>query len=461
MQNLRDYADSIRYLEELSLRPLTSWREAELRRMVTLFQELSNPQRGLTAIQVGGTTGKGSTTTMAAAILRAAGYVTGTFTSPHLQSYRERIAINGAPVDRQAWLEAMRIVQVPAELMAQNQLPEYTLGRPAFLEVLWAMAALIFRERNVRCAVLETGVGGRIDPVTVNTASVAVITNVSLDHTDRLGSTVEAIAVEKSGLIKSRQIVITAAEGSALRIIHERCLAEQASLWCVRDPAAEDAGLRGDQTVLIQPESDDPDALLQITTPRNRYSGLYLRLQGAHQRRNAACAIAAAEALAEREGLTVSPEAVSNGLAEAVIPGRMEFIAGTPPILLDGAKGPAAAQALAEALRTLYADKKVILILGLLNHKDIAAMTRALCPRAAAVIVAEPPWASHAAPAEDVAAHARASCSHVETAPEVAAALQRARELAASQDLLVVAGSLILVGAVRDLLFPTTGEAIP
>jgi dihydrofolate synthase/folylpolyglutamate synthase len=135
----------------------------------------------------------------------------------------------------------------------------------------------------------------------------------------------------------------------------------------------------------------------------------------------------------------------------------MEIIPGQPSILLDGAKGPAAAAALAEALHTLYTGRRVFLMLGLLQHKDIEAMTVQLCPQAEAVIVAEPPWANHAARSEQVAEAARRYCAHVEQAPDVAAALARARTLAAADDLVVVAGSLILVGAVRDILLPTHG----
>jgi dihydrofolate synthase/folylpolyglutamate synthase len=454
MQPLVDFADTIRYLERLADRPIVSWKIAGLQRMTALFDALGNPQEHLAAIQVAGTSGKGSTTTMAAAILRAAGYATGAFTSPHLQSYRERIALDGTPVDERTWLAAMREVQPVVERLARNALPGYTLGRPAFLEVLWAMAALIFVERPVQCAVLETGVGGRMDPVTVNAAPVAVITNVSLDHTDRLGSTVDAIAAEKAGLIKTGQIVISAAQGSALAVIRDVCRRRNATLWCVREPDDDVAALEGEHTVLLAPDGTAPHPSLTITTPLGSYRGVHLRLQGRHQWRNAACAVAAVDALAGKKTLAVGSQAIVEGLAAATIPGRMELIEGHPPIVLDGAKGPAAAEALAEALDTLYAGRRVVLLLGMLNHKDIAAMAATLCARATAVVVAEPPWSSHAAPAGAVAEHARRYCSQVEQVPDVPDALRRAQALAAPEDLLVVAGPLILVGAVRDLLVP-------
>ncbi|HWE62727.1 MAG TPA: Mur ligase family protein, partial [Chloroflexota bacterium] len=449
---LSDFTASISYLEELAARPILSWRDVGLQRMMALFAALGDPQRRFATIQVAGTAGKGSTTTMAAAILRAAGYRTGAFTSPHLQSYRERIAIDGEPIDEGSWLRAMRTVQPIAERMARNELPGYTLGRPAFLEILWAMAGLIFVEHGVQCAVVETGVGGRVDPTTINVASVAVITNVSLDHVERLGPTIEAIAAEKAGLIKPGQIVVSAACGNALEVIRATCAARGATLWHV-DDAGERAAIAqaeaapGEAAVILTTAGTAPNAPITVRTPPHTYHDLTLRLRGAHQRLNAACAVAAVDAFAEQEGLAVTAEAVATGLASAVIPGRMEYIAGAPAILLDGAKSPAAAAALAEALRTLYAGRRIILVLGMLSHKDLKTMTDLLTPLAAAVIVTEPPWEHHAALADQVAALARTHVAQVEQIQQVPDALERARQLAGPDDLIVVAGSLILVGA--------------
>src|ERR1035437_5110202 len=204
---LASYRAAILYLDQLTARPILAREEAGLRRMETLLEALGHPQRALQAIQVAGTTGKGSTTVMAEAILRQAGLRTGAFTSPHLQSYRERIAVAGMPVAPVQWTKALNRLLPTLDRMADNTLPGYSLGRAAFLEVLWSMACLIFAERGVQVAVIETGLGGRLDPTSANTASVAVITNVSLDHVERLGHTLEAIAAEKSGLIQHGQLV--------------------------------------------------------------------------------------------------------------------------------------------------------------------------------------------------------------------------------------------------------------
>src|SRR6185437_12467450 len=155
-----------------------------------------------------------------------------------LQHYRERIAVDGTPIDEASWVRLLRALQPALTLMETNHAPGYVFGRAAFLEVLWAMACLYFAEQGVRCVVVETGLGGRLDPTTVNAARVAVITNVSLDHVARLGYTVEAIAAEKAGLIKPGQIVVSAATGGALAVIDQFCRQRQATLWPVGSDGA-------------------------------------------------------------------------------------------------------------------------------------------------------------------------------------------------------------------------------
>ena len=465
MREIPDFAASIAYLEDLSSRPVLPWRQVGLGRTIVMLAALGDPQRAFSTIQVAGTAGKGSTTTMAAAILREAGYHTGAFTSPHLQSYRERIAIDGSPIDEGPWVDALSRIAPLVARMEHDDLPGYSLGRPTLFEVTWAMAALVFAEHGVRCAVVEAGVGGRVDPTSVNAASVAVITNVSLDHTERLGPTVAAIATEKAGLIRPGQLVISAAEGDALAIIAATCLERGATLWPVRtllpnDSAGQEAttdaasGTLPQNEVLVVSDSSAPDAMLTVRTPFHTYAGLRPSLLGAHQHRNAACAVAAIDALIVAESLIVPPEAVAAGLASARIPGRMELFPGRPAILLDGAKSQAGADALARALRSVYAGRRIVLVLGVLGDKDVEAIAAALSPLADAVVVTEPPWEKRAGAAARVAEAARAYASHVEMRPVVEEALARARALAGPDDLIVVAGSLYLVGAVRDLLRP-------
>jgi dihydrofolate synthase/folylpolyglutamate synthase len=442
MPPLADYAASIAYLEDLITHPILSREQAGLARMRALLQAVGNPHHGLPGIQIAGTNGKGSTTTMIAAIAHAAGHRTGAFTSPHMQTYRERIAIDGLPVAEASWVAALNRLLPALDRMEADDLPGYTFGRAAFLEVLWAMACLIFTGQQVRFVAIETGLGGRLDPTTVNDAAAATITNVSLDHMERLGNTVEAIAAEKAGLIKPEQIVVSAADPSPLAVIAATCAARGATLWRV-GPDAE---------VRVQAGSPSLDAPLTIHTPLRTHAGLRLGLRGLHQRLNAACAVGAIDAFVQQTGLAVPLEAVARGLAAARIPGRLELIEGRPDVLLDGAHNVAGAASLVAALRGLFAGRRLVLLLGILGDKDVVAIADLLTPLAAAVVVAEPPWKSRAGSSGVVAARARLHVTQVEEIAEPAAALARARDLAGPGDLVVVAGSLYLVSAIREIL---------
>ncbi len=451
MPPIDGYDAAIAYLEEFIARPILAREQAGLARISALLDAVGHPERAFATIQVTGTNGKGSTTTVAAAILQQAGHRTGAFTSPHLQSYRERIAIDGDPIDEESWVRLLRFLQPMLERMEANELPGYTQGRPAFLEILWTMACLYFVERHVRCVVAEVGLGGRLDPTTVNNARVATITNVSLDHTERLGHTVEAIAAEKAGLIKPGQIVVSAATDGALAVIRATCRERGATLWVV----GEDAEVR------LTSEGAGPDASFAIHTPLRTHNGLRLGMRGAHQRLNAACAVGAADALVTQEDIAVPPDAVATGLLAARFPGRLEVIAGQPEILLDGAHNAAGAAALAAALQSLYAGRRIVLVLGILGDKDLVAITALLSPLAAVVIVTEPPSESRAGFAGDVAAESRRHNPWVEVVADPQAALARAQALAGPDDLVVVAGSLYLVGALRAALRPLAETKAP
>ncbi len=446
---LRDYHAALRYLEDLTTRPIVPREQARLARIQMLLEALGHPEHGLKSVQIAGTTGKGSTTTMLATVLREAGYRTGAFVSPHLQSYRERIAVDGVPIGEAEWVRLLNRLLPILDRMEDNTLPGYAGGRAAFLDVLWAMACLAFVEHGVQYAVIETGLGGRLDPTTANEAGVAVITNVSLDHVERLGHSVELIAAEKAGLIKRGQYVVTAAAEPALRVVREACSRQEASLWSVGPDAA----------VCVIAEGPPPDAPFAIKTPVRRHDGLRLGLLGAHQRANAACAVGALDALTVNSGAVIPQAAVASGLAKARMPGRLELLGERPQILLDGAHNVAGAEALVGALQTLLRRAAHRLAArhtrGTRIHRTITAL---LSPLAAVVVVSEPPWQSRAGFAGAVAHEARLHCEQVEEHDEPAAALERSLALAGPDDLVVVAGSLYLVGAIRDLLFPDSSE---
>ncbi len=457
------YDDAIAYLERLVAAPVHTAPETKPIRARALLARAGDPHERFATLHVTGSAGKGSTATLSAGILRAAGYRTGLFTSPHLQDYTERIAVDGAPIPRADWARLLERLRPAIEEMADNRAPGYALGRPAFIEVLWALAALYFAERGVDVAVVEVGRGGRYDPTIVNSARVGVITNVSLEHAELLGPTVADIARHKAGIVKPGGIVVTAAaDRAALQVIADECARQEATLWRVTAEGSSPAE-RGEVRYA------DDGASFRVTTPARRHDDLRLALLGRHQRVNAACAVGAVDALDLLGIVRADEAAVRRGLATTRVPGRLEWVGGAagvggnPPALLDGAHTADAARTLAAALREVLPEKlggqdaRPVLLLGILGDKDIAAMVGALAPLAAAVVVTEPPWERRAGAAAAVAEEARRRlpASDVALIPDYAMALARARELARARDVpLVVTGSLILIGAVRPLLLP-------
>jgi len=445
---LHTYDDAIAYLERLVASPVQAAFEAGPARARLLLARAGAPQERFATLHVTGSAGKGSTATLAATILRAAGYRTGLFTSPHLRDYTERIQVDGAPIAGADWTRLLERLRPFIEEMSGDAIPGYALGRPALTEMLWTLAALYFAERAVDIAVVEVGVGGRYDPTVVNSARVGVITNVSLEHTRRLGPTVAAIAAHKAGIVKPHGILVTAvADPAALDVIVDECARQHATLWRV---TPDEGG--GDVRYAAT------DAGLRVATPAHIYKDLRLGLLGRHQRANAACAAGAVDALGVLGVARADEDAVRLGLAETRMPGRLEWTAGDPPALLDGAHTPDAARALAVALREILPqapEARPVLLLGILGDKDIPAMVGALAPLAAAVVVTEPPWERRAGAAAIVAAEIRRylPAPAVTLVPDSATALAQAQELARSRGVpLVVTGSLILVGAARSLL---------
>jgi dihydrofolate synthase/folylpolyglutamate synthase len=439
---IHDYDEAIAYLEHLVATPVRNEPGAGLARTRMMLSHVGDPQERFATLHVTGSSGKGSTAAMASAILRAAGYRTGIFSSPHLEAYTERIAVDGAPIAPSDWTRLLNRLHPFVEQMAGGALPGYTLGRPALLQVLWPMAALYFAERGVEVAVVEVGMGGRYDSTNANNARVAVVTNVSLEHTQHLGATVAEIADHKAGVAKPGGILITAAQNpDALAAIAAECARQGATLWRVTPGGDGEVRFTGDEAGLC------------IVTPARTHGGLRLGLWGRHQHANAACAAAAVDALEALGIVRVAGDAVPRGLAAAYLPGRLEQVADDPVTLLDGAHNPDAAQALAATLRELFPRQPLVLLVGILADKDIAAMVEALAPLARTVVVTEPPWEGRMGRAHAVAHAAERYVPDVIVVPAVgtafSAAQQRARHLGGP---LVVAGSLILVGAVRALV---------
>lgn len=405
-----------------------------LERVRELLAMLGDPQAGLLAAHIGGTNGKGSTAAMLTSMARAAGLKVGTFTSPHLSSYTERFLIDGCPVAKE---RLAGLIARHWDLLA----PAARRLRPTEFELHTVLALQLFREERVGLAVLEVGLGGRLDATNVVVPVVAVITNVALDHQDYLGETLAEIAREKAGIVKPGVPLVTAAEGEALDVIARACRESGAPLIRVgADVSSRPGANTGEKQVL------------DICGRRAVYRGLALPLAGRHQQVNAACAVAAAEVVGELVP-SLGPGAIHEGLAAVRWPGRFEVLDGRPTVVLDAAHNPAAAGALRNTLAARFPGRDIVMVLGVLGDKDRAGIAAALAPAALAVVVTRPP-SERAVDWERVSVEAARHCAHVETEPDCLAALGRARAIAGVGGVVVVTGSVYLIGALRPAVTP-------
>jgi dihydrofolate synthase/folylpolyglutamate synthase len=404
-----------------------------LGRIEKLLDLMRRPEGRFKTIHVTGTNGKGSTTAMLAAILQAAGLRTGMYISPHLTDYTERFQINGRPISREAFAEAIAYTR-----RFVDEMTAAGWEHPTEFEVLTAAAFYYFAAAGVDYAVIEVGLGGLLDSTNVIVPEVAVITNVTLEHTDRCGSTIREIAGHKAGIIKQGVPVVTGAAGDALAIIEAAAADRKAPLLALgRDFSAEAGGCEGWRQ------------LVTITSRRRGSLGSFrLALLGRHQAANAALAVMAAQVLSGREE-RLTPAAISAGLAAARWPGRFEVFPGQPTVVIDGAHNPDGAAALRAALDEVFPGQAVVFLMGILADKDIAGITGALV-RPVDSVIAVRPQSDRAADPQQVTAGLAAA--RVETAASIAAGLERARALAGPAGLVCVAGSLYLIGAVRPEL---------
>ncbi|HWQ61472.1 MAG TPA: folylpolyglutamate synthase/dihydrofolate synthase family protein [Negativicutes bacterium] len=401
-----------------------------LARIEKLLDLMGRPERRFKTVHVTGTNGKGSTTAMLASILRAAGIRTGMYTSPHLEDYTERFMIDGEPIGRAALAAAIEHTRVFVDAMTAEG-----WEHPTEFEVLTAAAFHHFAAAGVEYAVVEVGLGGLLDSTNVILPEVAVITNVTLEHTDRCGGTVAEIAAHKAGIIKPVVPVVTAARGAALDVIRRTAEAKGAPLTVLeRDFYVEAAG------------SDGWRQQVAVVSRRHGDLGRFLlSLLGRHQAENAAVAVMAALAVGDKEK-RVTLAAIRAGLGDTSWPGRFEVVPGRPTLVIDGAHNPAGAAVLRATLDEVFPDRPVVFVLGILGDKDIAGITDVLV-RAGDGVVAVKPLSERAADQSRVLAAVRAE--RAEAAATVAEGVDRARDLAGPDGLVCVAGSLYLVGPAR------------
>jgi dihydrofolate synthase / folylpolyglutamate synthase len=421
----------------------------DLAHMRVLLSALGNPERRFPAVLIAGTNGKGSTAATLSSILGAAGLRTGLYTSPHLVRINERIRIHGEAIGDDEFALLYDVVDRTAErLVGERELPWH----PSFFEMLTAMAFEFFARRRVEIAVLEVGMGGRLDATNVVEPRVSVITDIALDHQKFLGSTITEIAREKAGIMRPGGVVVTLPQQpEANEVIGNRILelgARAASAVPFVPPVSP-----GSASCMA---SGDGDA-----RPCSRYPlqvmGTEILVEtplvGRHQLRNVALAIAAAEEL-NRQGFAITPESVAAGLRETRWPGRFQVIPATdetPAYVLDVAHNPAGAWALRSTLSALYEDSSLVFVFGAMRDKAIGEMAEILFPLAGRVIATHAENPRSATPAEIRQAAARVS-AEIEESADVPSALDRARAFAGLNRVIVITGSIYIVGeAMRAL----------
>ncbi len=418
-------------------------------RIRRVLAHLGDPHLAQPVVHVGGSAGKGSTSTMIASILRAAGLRTGLYTSPHLQTFIERVDVDGRLIAPDEFAETVLGLEPLVRQMHLDVLDGDGYGRPALVEVAFAAGMKRFAAERCDAAVVEVGIGGRTDCTNVfDEKAVSVITNVEYEHRERLGWSLRSIATEKSAIIRGDEIVVTGArQPDVLRVIEDRCAATGATLW----------RLGRDIRVRVR-AADRHGSTIDVTTPRATHRDLRVALAGVHQTTNAALAVAAAEAFDMRRGREISAHAIAAGLANVRISGRMEQMSHDPVVLLDAAHNPVEIRNLVRELRAHWIGgrTKLHLVCGILADKDQAPMARALASVADTVIVTQPPLAERIGDPERMTSLfcALLGEKRVRLEPLHTRALDLALEGARPPDVICVTGSMFLIGALRERWMP-------
>jgi dihydrofolate synthase / folylpolyglutamate synthase len=432
---------------ELHTAPGAPRRKFELAHMRTLMAALGNPEQEFTSILVAGTNGKGSTSSTLASILSRAGYRTGLYTSPHLSSVNERLQVDGELVSDDDFATLfLKVEEIAVTLVRDGRLP----APPSFFETVTAMGLLYFAARRAHTAVLEVGMGGRLDATNIVEPAISIITDISLDHTEWLGTTVTEIAREKAGILRRKGTMVTLPQHpEANQAIGEAAVAldvhavNAASYIPVHNHPEQYTRNRYPLSVMGE--------LIAVDSP----------LAGAHQQRNVALAIATAVELRNNHGYNITPIDIQAGVQATVWPGRLELVPGhgsRPDVLLDVGHNPAGAWALRAAVSHLDQGQPLTLIFGCLKDKPVVEMAQILFPLFSHIVVTlvETP---RSASIDELLAAAHSVGSDVEAAASGDSALRRAIAATPAKGLIVVTGSVYLVGQLRPALIGTAAAA--
>ena len=394
-----------------------------LERVSELLRRLGEPQKKLKFVHVAGTNGKGSCAAMLASVLRAAGYRTGLFTSPYLWRFNERMQLNGEPIGDDTLADVTARLKPQAEAMADH---------PTEFEMMTAAALLWYAEAGCDVVVLEVGLGGRFDATNVIEApEVSVIMNIGLDHTEILGDTLEKIALEKAGIVKSGCPCVLYQQTEGVENVVRQVCAERGAPLRIADFSA------------IVPEFDSLEG--QVFTYKNEPYAI--PLLGAHQLKNAAVAIEAAGVLRER-GWRIDQDALEHGLYAVSWPARFELLREEPPFVVDGGHNVQCAETVADNLLRYFPERRRILLLGVLRDKDVAGMLSVLAPAADAFVCVTPD-SPRALPAEELAELLRPYGKPVTACGGIPEGVSEALAQAGDDAMVCAVGSLYMAGEVR------------
>jgi dihydrofolate synthase/folylpolyglutamate synthase len=408
-----------------------------LERIIYICKKLGDPQNNFKVIHVGGTNGKGSVCKFLESILVKSGYNVGVYTSPHLQRFSERFVVNNEEISESELVILIEKVKPIVDDMVLNK------NTPTFFEIVTAMTFQYFKDKKVEFAIIEVGLGGRFDATNIVTPMVSIITNVSLDHQDRLGNKIEDIAFEKAGIIKSGIPVITAARGAALDIIKKISEEKNSDITIVeRDSWRKKSGSESWQEFLISCPKKD----YKVTT----------FMFGKYQGENIAITLSTVEAL-QINGVYITDKSIYDGLEKIKNPGRMEIVSFEPMILLDGAHNVTGMSILKESIEEGLNFSGFILILGILKDKNIKEILDVITPIADVIITTK----SHNLRACDPAIlKDMIQDKEVVIIDDISKAVDYAKSIASIKDIICITGSLFTVGEARDHIFKKTTKML-
>lgn len=431
MSNYNEITEYIYNLKRLGVK-------LDLRNIRRLLKLTGSPQNSFKSILVGGTNGKGSTVTMIASILMEEGFRVGLFTKPHLSSYTERFTVNGVPISEE---DVVRIFYELKPYMEKMSLCK-RYRHPSFFEATVALAFKYFCEQNVDIAVVEVGLGGRLDATNVLNPLVSVITNVHLEHTKILGDTVERIAWEKAHIIKPDGLAITATDREeAYKVISRIARRRRVKLFRV-----------GSDLMFKVKKADLNGEVFDLKSLTTYYEDLKVKMLGLHQVVNGAIAVGAVELL-RFKGLEVSEEAIRRGLERAFIPGRFEVVQKNPMVILDCAKDPAAASTLKNEVLRLFNGRKAILVVSISSDKDYRNMMSEFCSFSRIIVACRHKVMGRGLNPEVLASEAEKYGKTTMVVDDVKEAVKEALKIASNDDVIVVTGSVFTVGEARELWF--------